>query len=155
MKHGAVSHPELTSTTTLGTKDRFIAVLYLPDQEAKRRSSIAHAARIPSASPPFGRPGFAVGIHEKVSRCAQAVPSGTNRRRKRAAMIVPANGESSLFDRSAPSARGSAPRLLIAPAVLHGFGRIWTNLDPVRRHHSALHRIVLVRAVARFRHDAC
>ena len=38
------------------------------------------------------------------------------------------------------------------------FTRIWADLDefgPFRRHHSALHRIVLVRAVARFRHDAC
>ena len=27
---------------------------------------------------------------------------------------------------------------------LHRFGRIWTNLDQLRRHHSALHRIVPV-----------
>ena len=63
----------------------------------KRRSSIANAARRPSASPPLGLPGFAAGCQAKVSRCTQDVPSGTKRRRKSAAVTAPAIGESAEF----------------------------------------------------------
>src|SRR5687768_120713 len=59
----------------------------------KRACSKAKAARNPIASPPLGRPGLAAGCQAKVSRCAQGVPTGMKRRRKRAAVTAPAIGE--------------------------------------------------------------